>query len=224
MFINNFDPVAFNFFTLEIRWYSLSYIFGIIIAWLVGWILGWLFAWLTGCLEGWLAGWKKWERRKKEAKEHQHLHPYILKKNALTPDRTKAVMLFLILSCFKLAVFVPPTVSDLVALADQRVRYMISRCLVFLCHGTRQNVRKLLIGINRNLSASIGLYELKLQLARFCIFWWLYGGIESSRPQIRILRKISPIWSNSQVANRKTSLKNLKLICFNLFCFIRSWG
>ena len=28
MFINNFDPVAFNFFALEIRWYSLSYIFG----------------------------------------------------------------------------------------------------------------------------------------------------------------------------------------------------
>ena len=33
MFINNFDPVAFNFFSLEIRWYSLSYIFGIIIGW-----------------------------------------------------------------------------------------------------------------------------------------------------------------------------------------------
>jgi phosphatidylglycerol:prolipoprotein diacylglycerol transferase len=33
MFINNFDPVAFNLFSLEIRWYSLSYIFGIIIAW-----------------------------------------------------------------------------------------------------------------------------------------------------------------------------------------------
>tara|TARA_B100000809_G_scaffold24224_1_gene21168 strand:- start:1742 stop:2515 length:774 start_codon:yes stop_codon:yes gene_type:complete len=33
MFINNFDPVAFNFFVLEIRWYSLSYIFGIILAW-----------------------------------------------------------------------------------------------------------------------------------------------------------------------------------------------
>lgn len=33
MFINNFDPVAFSFFTLEIRWYSLSYIFGIILAW-----------------------------------------------------------------------------------------------------------------------------------------------------------------------------------------------
>ena len=30
MFINNFDPVAFNILSLEIRWYSLSYIFGII--------------------------------------------------------------------------------------------------------------------------------------------------------------------------------------------------
>ena len=35
MFINNFDPVAINFFSLEIRWYSLSYIFGI----LSGWVL-----------------------------------------------------------------------------------------------------------------------------------------------------------------------------------------
>ena len=26
MFINNFDPVAFNILSLEIRWYSLSYI------------------------------------------------------------------------------------------------------------------------------------------------------------------------------------------------------
>ena len=34
MFINNFDPVAFSFFSLEIRWYSLSYIIGIIIAWI----------------------------------------------------------------------------------------------------------------------------------------------------------------------------------------------
>ena len=33
MFINNFDPVALEFFSLEIRWYSLSYIFGIIIGW-----------------------------------------------------------------------------------------------------------------------------------------------------------------------------------------------
>ena len=34
MFINNFDPIAFNLFSLEIRWYSLSYIFGIIFAWI----------------------------------------------------------------------------------------------------------------------------------------------------------------------------------------------
>ena len=34
MFINNFDPVALNFFSLEIRWYSLSYIFGILFAWI----------------------------------------------------------------------------------------------------------------------------------------------------------------------------------------------
>ena len=34
MFINNFDPVAFNILSLEIRWYSLSYIFGIILGWL----------------------------------------------------------------------------------------------------------------------------------------------------------------------------------------------
>ena len=34
MFINDFDPVAFNIFSIEIRWYSLSYIFGIIFGWL----------------------------------------------------------------------------------------------------------------------------------------------------------------------------------------------
>ena len=33
MFINNFDPVAFNILSLEIRWYSLAYIFGIVIGW-----------------------------------------------------------------------------------------------------------------------------------------------------------------------------------------------
>tara|TARA_B100001029_G_scaffold179821_1_gene191346 strand:- start:4418 stop:5188 length:771 start_codon:yes stop_codon:yes gene_type:complete len=33
MFINDFDPVAFAVFNLEIRWYSLSYIFGIIFGW-----------------------------------------------------------------------------------------------------------------------------------------------------------------------------------------------
>ena len=34
MFINNFDPVAFQVFSLEIRWYSLSYIFGLIFGWI----------------------------------------------------------------------------------------------------------------------------------------------------------------------------------------------
>ena len=33
MFINNFDPVAFNVLSLEIRWYSLAYLFGITIGW-----------------------------------------------------------------------------------------------------------------------------------------------------------------------------------------------
>ena len=33
MFINNFDPVAITIFSLELRWYSLSYIFGILIGW-----------------------------------------------------------------------------------------------------------------------------------------------------------------------------------------------
>ena len=34
MFINNLDPVALEFFSFEIRWYSLSYIFGILLAWI----------------------------------------------------------------------------------------------------------------------------------------------------------------------------------------------
>ena len=33
MFTNNFDPVAFEIFSLSIRWYSLAYIFGIIFGW-----------------------------------------------------------------------------------------------------------------------------------------------------------------------------------------------
>ena len=33
MFFNNFDPVAFEVFSLEIRWYSLSYIFGLVFGW-----------------------------------------------------------------------------------------------------------------------------------------------------------------------------------------------
>ena len=34
MFTNNFDPIAFQIFSLEIRWYSLAYIFGISLGWL----------------------------------------------------------------------------------------------------------------------------------------------------------------------------------------------
>ena len=33
MFINNFDPVAIQIFSLEIRWYSLAYILGILLGW-----------------------------------------------------------------------------------------------------------------------------------------------------------------------------------------------
>ena len=33
MFINNFDPVALEIFSLEIRWYSLAYIAGILLGW-----------------------------------------------------------------------------------------------------------------------------------------------------------------------------------------------
>tara|TARA_B100001057_G_scaffold369682_1_gene373404 strand:- start:448 stop:1227 length:780 start_codon:yes stop_codon:yes gene_type:complete len=33
MIINNFDPVAIEIFTLEIRWYSLAYIAGILLGW-----------------------------------------------------------------------------------------------------------------------------------------------------------------------------------------------
>ena len=34
MFINNFNPVAFEILSLEIRWYSLAYIVGIILGWM----------------------------------------------------------------------------------------------------------------------------------------------------------------------------------------------
>ncbi len=33
MIINNFDPVAIQIFSMEVRWYSLSYILGILIGW-----------------------------------------------------------------------------------------------------------------------------------------------------------------------------------------------
>ncbi len=35
MFTNNFDPVAFQIFSLEIRWYSLAYIIGILLGWIL---------------------------------------------------------------------------------------------------------------------------------------------------------------------------------------------
>ncbi len=35
MFINNFDPVAFVILSLEIRWYSLAYIIGILFGWII---------------------------------------------------------------------------------------------------------------------------------------------------------------------------------------------
>ena len=35
MFINNFDPVAIQIFSLEIRWYSLAYIIGILFGWIL---------------------------------------------------------------------------------------------------------------------------------------------------------------------------------------------
>ena len=35
MFTNNFDPVAIQIFTFEIRWYSLAYIAGILIGWIL---------------------------------------------------------------------------------------------------------------------------------------------------------------------------------------------
>ena len=34
MFINNFDPVAIQIFSIELRWYSLAYIGGIVLGWL----------------------------------------------------------------------------------------------------------------------------------------------------------------------------------------------
>ena len=35
MIINNFDPVALEIFSLELRWYSLAYIAGILLGWLI---------------------------------------------------------------------------------------------------------------------------------------------------------------------------------------------
>jgi len=36
MFINNFDPVAIQIFSIELRWYSLAYIGGIVLGWFFG--------------------------------------------------------------------------------------------------------------------------------------------------------------------------------------------
>ena len=36
MFIHNLDPILFDFGIFEIRWYSLAYIFGILIGWWYG--------------------------------------------------------------------------------------------------------------------------------------------------------------------------------------------
>ena len=35
MFINNFDPVAIQIFSIELRWYSLAYITGILLGWIL---------------------------------------------------------------------------------------------------------------------------------------------------------------------------------------------
>jgi phosphatidylglycerol:prolipoprotein diacylglycerol transferase len=35
MFINNFDPIAFQIMSFEIRWYSLAYILGIVVGWIL---------------------------------------------------------------------------------------------------------------------------------------------------------------------------------------------
>ena len=34
MFTNNFDPAAFQVFSIAVRWYSLAYIFGLIFGWI----------------------------------------------------------------------------------------------------------------------------------------------------------------------------------------------
>ena len=36
MIVHNLDPIFFDFGFIQIRWYSLAYIFGILIGWLYG--------------------------------------------------------------------------------------------------------------------------------------------------------------------------------------------
>ena len=35
MFINNFDPVAVQILSIDIKWYSLAYIVGILLGWIL---------------------------------------------------------------------------------------------------------------------------------------------------------------------------------------------
>ena len=39
MFIHNLDPILFDFGSISIKWYSLAYIFGILIGWWYGKII-----------------------------------------------------------------------------------------------------------------------------------------------------------------------------------------
>ena len=54
--------------------------------------------------------------------------------------------------------------------------------------------------------------------------WPLDAKIGNFWPQIRILREISSLGPDSQVRNRFSSLKNVKLVFKSVFLLIRSWG
>ena len=78
---------------------------GWLAAWLVGWLAGWPVGWLAGplagCLLGWLVAWKVgWlagRNGRGERRKPKNINTSILiyKKIALTPDRPKAVMLYI---------------------------------------------------------------------------------------------------------------------------------
>jgi len=34
MFVHNFDPILIDLYIIEVRWYSLAYIFGILVGWI----------------------------------------------------------------------------------------------------------------------------------------------------------------------------------------------